>query len=265
MLLPFIEQQNLYNQIASPQRFGSTNYQPFGDTAPDASGYQLWFTNIPTFICPSNMRVKVFSQFGPSHYCFSGGDTAARINASTLGVRGVFGYQSKRRIANITDGTSNTIAMAEVATSIGTGTRKLWGGIGRDQGTSVAVNSPLLCRQTVDSSGTYKSSIATISEARGSRWARGTVEYVGFNTILPPNSPSCQTGIFGSNGIFSATSRHPGGVQVLFCDASARFISQNINSGNLASPELLKEDGASPYGVWGALGSIAGDELVTDY
>ncbi len=265
MLLPFIEQQNLYNAIASPQRFGGTNYEPFGDTAPDASGYELWFTNIPALICPSNSRAKVFSSFGPCHYAFSGGDTAARIQSSTLGVRGLFGYQSKRRMANITDGTSNTIAMAEVATSIGTGTRRMWGGIARDQGTSVAINSPILCKQTIDASGTYKSSVVTLSEARGSRWARGTAEYMGVSTILPPNSPSCQTGIFNSAGIFSSTSRHPSGVQVLFCDASARFISQNINSGNLASPEILKEDGASPYGVWGALGSIAGDELLGDF
>jgi prepilin-type processing-associated H-X9-DG protein len=111
----------------------------------------------------------------------------------------------------------------------------------------------------------YLSSVVTISESRGSRWARGTVEYTGFNTILPPNSPSCQTGIFGSNGIFSSTSRHPGGVQVLLCDSSVRFISQNINTGNLAARDLLTEEGRSPYGVWGALGSIAGDELPGEF
>jgi prepilin-type N-terminal cleavage/methylation domain-containing protein/prepilin-type processing-associated H-X9-DG protein len=266
MLLPYFEQKALYDAIASPQRFGSTSYSPFGDAAFDASGYQLWNTNIPTLICPSNSKAKVIGQFGPCHYAFSGGDTAARINNSTGGVRGVFGYQSKRRMANITDGTSNTIAMAEVASSIAVSSRKIWGGIARDQGTSVTVMSPILCLQTVErGSGEYKSSVATVSEARGSRWARGTVEYVGFNTILPPNAPSCQTGVFGTNGLFSSTSRHPGGVQALFCDASARFISQNINTGNLATRDLLQEDGRSPYGVWGALGTIAGDELLGEY
>jgi hypothetical protein len=114
-------------------------------------------------------------------------------------------------------------------------------------------------------SGTYRESIVTTSESRGSRWGRGTVEYTGFNTILPPNSPSCQTGVFGSNGIFSATSRHPGGVQVVMCDAAVKFVSQNIDSGNLAARDLLTEEGHSPYGVWGALGSIAGDELPRDF
>src|SRR5687767_14888137 len=44
MLLPFMEQGSLYSQIASPQRFGGVNYEPFGDSVADASGYQLWFT-----------------------------------------------------------------------------------------------------------------------------------------------------------------------------------------------------------------------------
>jgi len=91
------------------------------------------------------------------------------------------------------------------------------------------------------------------------------MEYTGFNTILPPNSASCQTGIFNSNGIFSATSRHPGGVQVLMCDAAVRFVTQNIDAGNLAARDLTTEGGRSPYGVWGALGSITGDEVLGDF
>jgi prepilin-type N-terminal cleavage/methylation domain-containing protein len=264
MLLPYLEQANLYNQIASPQRFGSTNYQPFGDSAADASSYQLWFTRIPVFICPSAPRVKPFSDFGPSHYAFCGGDSAERIQTQSTGIRGVFGFQTSRRIANIVDGTSNTIAMGEVTSSLGPGTRRVLGAIARDQGSSVAVLSPIRCQQTA-ASGVYLPSVVTISESRGSRWARGTMEYTGFNTILPPNSPSCQTGIFNSPGIFSATSRHPSGVQVLLCDSSVRFISQTINTGNLATRDLVREEGASPYGVWGALGSMAGDELFGDF
>jgi hypothetical protein len=49
------------------------------------------------------------------------------------------------------------------------------------------------------------------------------------------------------------------------CDASVRFITNNINSGNLAARDLLNEEGVSPYGVWGALGSIAGDELLGEF
>jgi prepilin-type processing-associated H-X9-DG protein len=169
-------------------------------------------------------------------------------------------------LAQITDGTSNTIAMGEVTSTIGTGTRRKLGAIARDQGTSVAVNSPILCLNTVDKgTGTYLPSIVTVSEARGSRWARGSAEYTGFNTILPPNSPSCQSGVFSTNGLLSATSRHPSGVQVLMCDASVRFVTDNIDCGNLATRDLLTEEGRSPYGVWGALGSMAGDEVISSF
>jgi hypothetical protein len=37
-----------------------------------------------------------------------------------------------------------------------------------------------------------------------------------------------------------------------------RFISDYVNAGNLAAPEVSR--GPSPYGVWGALGSKAGGE-----
>jgi hypothetical protein len=44
-------------------------------------------------------------------------------------------------------------------------------------------------------------------------------------------------------------------------DGSVRFISDNIDSGDLsiAAAEAI---GASPYGVWGALGTKAGTETV---
>ena len=81
--------------------------------------------------------------------------------------------------------------------------------------------------------------------------------------MLPPNSPTCVgpnvgPGIY--DGIYSANSYHPGGVNCGFGDGSVHFISQTINTGNLGLPEV--SSGTSPYGVWGALGSINGGEPV---
>src|SRR6187399_3083624 len=42
MILPYLDQSPLYNQISSTQTFGTTTYAPFGDSSADASGYQLW-------------------------------------------------------------------------------------------------------------------------------------------------------------------------------------------------------------------------------
>ena len=40
---------------------------------------------------------------------------------------------------------------------------------------------------------------------------------------------------FGSGGVFSASSYHPGGVNGVFGDGSVRFVNQNINAGNTAA------------------------------
>ena len=49
---------------------------------------------------------------------------------------------------------------------------------------------------------------------------------------------------------------HTGGVSVLMGDGSARFISENIDVGNQSVGDI--RTGPSPYGVWGALGSMVG-------
>ena len=47
---------------------------------------------------------------------------------------------------------------------------------------------------------------------------------VGFTTVLPPNAPTCLTDNWGDSwGVFSASSYHPGGVNVLMGDGSVRI------------------------------------------
>jgi prepilin-type processing-associated H-X9-DG protein len=91
--------------------------------------------------------------------------------------------------------------------------------------------------------------------------------YTGVNTILPPNSPTCLSQDDNSNrrGQFPVSSYHPGGAHVVMADASVRFISETIDTGNLALPDVRVSAGPSPYGVWGALGSIRGGEITSDF
>jgi prepilin-type processing-associated H-X9-DG protein len=89
------------------------------------------------------------------------------------------------------------------------------------------------------------------------------MEYNGFNTVISPNGPSCvNMGTAGSgdsiHGVLPPRSRHTGGVHALMTDGAVRFISDNIDTGNLASPNPT--GGPSPYGVWGALGTKDGGE-----
>jgi prepilin-type N-terminal cleavage/methylation domain-containing protein len=94
-----------------------------------------------------------------------------------------------------------------------------------------------------------------------------------FYTIVPPNGPSCLVGELsdGHNGILlTANSYHTGGVNVVRGDASVSFINDTINNlspgtssdVNVAGDPRLRT-GASPFGVWGALGSINGGESNT--
>ena len=57
--------------------------------------------------------------------------------------------------------------------------------------------------------------------------------------------------------LMSATSGHPGGVNGLLFDGSGRFFSETIDTGSLTVKfEGPNAVGESPYGVWGAMGSI---------
>jgi hypothetical protein len=47
-------------------------------------------------------------------------------------------------------------------------------------------------------------------------------------------------------------------------DGAVRFISENIDTGNLAAPDV-RGNGPSPYGVWGALGTRQGGEAKSEF
>ncbi|MCF0233871.1 MAG: DUF1559 domain-containing protein, partial [Thermoguttaceae bacterium] len=59
---------------------------------------------------------------------------------------------------------------------------------------------------------------------------------------------------------------HSGGVNGVMGDGSVRFISETIDCGTyLNSTDYLWKDpsGKSPYGVWGAMGTISGGETIS--
>jgi prepilin-type N-terminal cleavage/methylation domain-containing protein len=268
-LLPYIDQGPLYNQISSPLTIGSVTYKPFGPQS-DNTSYTPYLTFIPTLICASAIQKNQSLLGGSTNYAFSWGDNSTRITgsesvSSRVGVRndmrGLFGFQNCRKISAVLDGLSNTIAMTEIATS--NDPNALLGGVARSRGTQV-YDSPITCLLEGNRATGLLSSNGSNAAWRGNGWANGVVSYTGVNTILPPNSPACmQSSNDHSNGQAPASSMHTGGVHALFADGAVRFISENIDTGNLSAKDV--KSGPSPYGIWGALGSINGAETVGEF
>ena len=262
-ILPYVEQQPLYDQVTSSSTFGGVTYPPYDKYAPtSASLYLPWQAMIPVYLCPSDpgsgerQPSGTFANSGRNSYCFSVGDATPSGSSSTT--RGPFAHRKTFNFRAITDGLSNTVAMGE--RSIGTaGGQKVKGGAVANQPT--AMDSPVICMGTLGSGGMYKSGL-TYSEFRG-----GVAWYVGMNsvnvmnTILPPNGPTCLTTTDGSSStLLPPTGYHPGGVMILMCDGAVSFISETIHTGNLALAKATV--GPSNYGVWGAMGSKDGGEAI---
>jgi prepilin-type N-terminal cleavage/methylation domain-containing protein len=272
MLLPYIEQKPLYDQMANV----ITGYQPFGDSCSDSSTYPPWYVDIDVFLCPSATDIKAAANaFAKTNYAMCGGDSSTYItpydgtavtttsaDLARQNVRGLFGYQTSRRIADVTDGTSNTVAFGEIATTRG-GMQAL-GGTARNVGAQ-ALSTPGYCRTLKGPDGNFITGTTT-SVAHGNRWGRGVAGYTAMNTILPPNSPACTSvSDYRAPGQYPASSYHAGGAQVVLLDGQVKFVSENIDTGNLAVTDVKSITGPSPYGVWGALGSISGGEAATRF
>jgi prepilin-type N-terminal cleavage/methylation domain-containing protein/prepilin-type processing-associated H-X9-DG protein len=132
-------------------------------------------------------------------------------------------YPSRARTYNlstITDGTSNTLMAAEVIQSTDTSFRGYtWWGDASVFETWLAPNSPL-----PDMLQGYCSTI--------------------FPQIAVPNPPCANTSVQGPT--YASRSRHPGGVNTLFCDGSVKFIKNTIN-----------------LSTWRALSTSQGNEVIS--
>ena len=175
------------------------------------------------------------------------------------------------KFAKITDGLSNTLALSEIMHHIEIGNQIEPAGP-RDSifqyeavGVSGIRNNPSLC--LTYNSGGFLPAGTSRKGRRGNQWRDGQIGRTGFNTVLPPNSPSCsqQNNRYAdaTTVVYPPTSAHPGGVVGVMADGATRFISDNIdyNGGSSQAPRR-DATGPSPYGVWGAMGTKAGGEVV---
>jgi prepilin-type N-terminal cleavage/methylation domain-containing protein len=272
-LLPFYEQQVIFDEWSSPLTVGSVTYPPYGpcpwgNQPGEGDTYPVYHRQVATLMCPSDPAIanKGATAYGRTNYKFSVGDSVRFDGAlghnNTAETRGVFGnYGIKLTFAAITDGTSNTVMLSERLFAADAGQ------VGQGIAHSLAnlETNPSLCYTRVDPNDPRRYTAPTTNW--GFKWSHGSTSQIGFNTVLPPNGPKCASGTNdnSSHGVYPPSSRHPGGVMVALADASVRFISETINTGNLTAPHPTGINMRSPYGVWGALGSRSGGESISDY
>jgi prepilin-type processing-associated H-X9-DG protein len=264
-----MEQQSTFDQVRA------TTTNPFPEDR-DIPAAEICTKNISTLRCPSDSwgNAPTITGSGLNHPGAAGnimlcyGDGANRLHSDDSGggdgdvsSRGMFYYSAGKNMSSCTDGTSNTILISESCVPSGIGTKTVKGGIAVLGGIDVGywTWSPSVCmaiRNGQEFSGT-----AHVSW-RAARYLDGVVLYTGFNTIMPPNSPSCvKDSSELTSGLYAANSNHSGGVNCGRVDGSVSFVSDTVDTGGL--PDSVQGKiltGSSPYGVWGAMGTPDGGE-----
>jgi len=278
-LLPYIEQGAVFERFTAACQAAT----PPALNAPESEWKNA---NINAFSCPSGTKrtdgmsgiVSGLGTIYSNSYMFCMGDYPGGTHINATNSRGAFGgHKQFRSMGSFTDGTSNTIVFSESIVS--ERNLQVKGGISfADSTGDEDAPTPAACLAKLAANKKMYSVAVTIY-GRGEAWFLGIPALNSFSTVLPPNGPSCLnaedtngTYIELHAGIFSASSNHTGGVNVGLGDGSVTFISDTIStalpSGVNASKidDFMKKDGPasgiSPFGIWGAAGSINGGESV---
>ena len=236
-ILPYIEQANIYDMfdkkrsyidpINMPPNYGTMNpvamksaitaYQCPSTPGPPPSDYGPYFASVGLPLGPLVLPRTDYIPIRGIHSSLAvcAGMPSASTNNGMLGTPDLKdGW--KIRFADVTDGLSNTICVAELA-----GKQKLY-----YRGRATGAN-------TFTSSVTFAGAGLVLNTYYGDhnigRQIRG---YSGanLNNIYEPGCASIN--IVNENGLYSF---HTGGAQVLLGDGSVRFLSENMASSILAA------------------------------
>lgn len=328
-LLPFMEQQALWEQIVNP--FVDSNIAPGAGTPADifpAMGpnpgkglgshgmtrYDPWLTEVPGLRCPSDPgeglpahgRTNYAACLGDGmHFNNTGGVSWQGMNNRWLNTpdgfaasgaaqrarescRGMFVQRNKMAFKAVLDGLANTIMAGEIPTDLGDKDKRTQARLGAGNVGGVYDNPSIAANDTDPTRPQFwdptipngNPGVQAVGEGmRGYRWAHSQSIYSGMNTILPPNREVVFNGGLGSNGTLPPGSRHQGGCHVLMGDGAVKFITDSIEAGNQNAPTVYRAIGgshssdvlassvpgcASHRGLWGALGTRGGKEVIEE-
>ncbi|MEL7499275.1 MAG: DUF1559 domain-containing protein [Planctomycetota bacterium] len=219
-ILPFMEANNTFELYNIRYRY---DYEPSLPEAP--TNQQAAKQAISTFVCPSTGRVVLVDDegYGFTDYSapvtvkpgLSGNPAQPRFKCALNG-------DSTRTIASITDGTSNTVAIAEDAGRV-----------------DVPSGGFMVIKPEVMDDG-------TTANRRSWAWADPdnafNVDMLVNNNAYPRGGPTnCPWSVVNCGPNEETFGFHPAGANVAYCDGSVHFLTQTIDAVTFAA--IMSKDG----------------------
>jgi len=267
-ILPQLEQQSLFNAMNF-----SMNPDPDYTNSSAVVNLTGSITVLNTLLCPSDGAPSV-AVFGGGRYAGhnyllnvgSGYSVVRNPPAPLTAPTGMFFENSAVSIAGITDGTSQSVFIAESLRSEGAPTgfssaaafaKDPLGGFVLT-GNNSAGNGPPITSDADYAARCLTNSPPGFQPTRGIKWLYGAPGISMYNHRRPPNDKryDCRGGLPHSDKSaadwqnlslnVTSRSRHPGGVNVVMADGHVQFVKDSIN-----------------VAVWQAIGSRNGGEVVS--
>ncbi len=247
--LPYLEQENLQRLF---------NYALPYNNAVNKPGASI---RVNTFICPSevNPRQRLDSSGAPEHYSLNYGcnfGTWMVFNPANLQTGdGAWGVNRQLRPADMTDGLSNTIGIAEVKSNTP---------YQRNNNAAAGMTLPPATAAEVKALIEASGGDAFNADSGHTEWVDARAHQTGFTTTLTPNTNvivvksgttyqhadfnNQREGSHATNVCYAAItarSYHTGGVNVALMDGSVRFMRDSLD-----------------LATWRALGTRHGSETI---
>jgi prepilin-type N-terminal cleavage/methylation domain-containing protein/prepilin-type processing-associated H-X9-DG protein len=248
-LLPFIEQENAHDLIHFDMGPGN---------AANKAARTRQFT---TLRCPSDYNRMNFPYgknhfgWGKNNYKANAGNDTGQLTDGVERNNGIFLTNRTIRLADVTDGSTNTALFAEAVL-----------GDANDQSVEIPGDWFRISESNITREQVYTACMSITAETApkgpayqicrsGRNWVYGNYIPTRYNHVMPPNHASCgrrnstsgdmDASVNNKGGATTASSRHPSGANIVLVDGSTKFVSEIID-----------------LRVWWAMGSRNGKETM---